>query len=118
MSDDYTSIKITTTATPSCLSSGLEALRDFAKFPKMNRALGYSIDTLQRRVCSVSPRTTVGDSEFAGSIKLADSATVPVLGTSSYQRTVLVFLFSREVHRTRRYIYLTFTMQYCVPDIS
>lgn len=77
----YTSIKITTTATPSCLSSGSEALRYFAKFLKMKRALGYSIDTLQRRVCSwrvVSPRTTVGDSEFAGSIKLADSATVPV----------------------------------------
>lgn len=65
MSDNYlyTSIKITTTATPSCLSSGSEALRYFAKFLKMS---------------VVSPRTTVGDSEFAGSMKLADSATVPV----------------------------------------
>lgn len=42
----YTSIKITITVTLLCLSSGSEALRYFAKFLKIKRALGYSIDTL------------------------------------------------------------------------
>lgn len=74
----------------------------------MKRALGYSIDTLQRRVCSwrvVSPRTTVGDSEFAGSIKLADSATVPVPPTRELFY-LLVFLFSREgIPSSPHYIY-------------